>query len=124
MAKKKRKIETYTVTCDEYLVEREDGEMFAPHEGETITFKVGYPWEAIKIRDGMTNRDFYLLLHRLQLRQIVSWTWTDEDGVPYPQPKETGYDAALWGLPDNDGAFILQCIQLQAALPNPPAEAV
>lgn len=90
------------VDSNSYEVEI-DGEIYHPHEGETVTFRSKGSVEAMMLMSDIVamssddenptrifeelkeNGIFYKLIEYLA-RNITSWTWTDQEGVPYENP--------------------------------------
>jgi len=110
--KKANKVPAVTIPSDDCIVHVgmvvedgkivEEGESYAVHQGETVTL-IPNPnvreYLALQrlsaalangVPDGDAGREAERALDDLcdlLARRIVSWTWTDEYGDPWPQPK-------------------------------------
>jgi hypothetical protein len=123
--RKKRKIQTYVIPADDFIVEAEDGTEFAPHKGETVTLRRDMSWSAFRITGELAMREYAPRAIDLLNQQIVAWTLTDpdsgdEDGnrEPYPQPGTDEFEPFLWEMDNALRWWLLGKVFDRSALPN------
>jgi len=123
--RKKRKIDTYVIQADDLMVEAEDGEQFAPYEGETVTLRRDLPWRASRLSGDRPWVEYCEDAILILKRQIVSWTLTDpdsedEDGKrePYPAPGADGFESFLWDMNADLRWWLIGKILKRNSLPN------
>jgi len=97
MTKKKRTkyVATFVHPCDGFMITDDEGTEIYPHAGETVTFRRDMPWEMMSINPDMTNLEYCTTIINILLRQIKDWTWTDDDEILYPKPKDDPKGFAL-----------------------------
>lgn len=116
--KKARKVPLRVVRGDSYATVI-DGETYHPFEGETVSFKRGFPYQAaqdsLKLarletmlqRDELDAAGYDMMdtLTQALLNQLAdsihSWTFTDEEGERFPAPtrefvRQLDYDLVIW----------------------------
>ena len=114
--KRKRKIQTYVVNASDFTVEAEDGEQFAPYEGEVV-LRRDYPWRSTRLSPEMLWFDYCAEVIRILKRQIVDWTLT-EDGEPLPKPGSDEFNDLLWDMDDDFRNWLQAKIADRSVLPN------
>ena len=92
MTKKKIKrtkyVPTFVHPCDDFTITDPDGVEYHPHAGEVVRFRADAPFEMFTFDMGMTNAEYVEWMCNILLRQILDWTWTDNDEVEYAQPSD------------------------------------
>lgn len=118
----KRQIATNVFLGDDYLVEDENGEQFAPHEGETIRLRRKLPMRLFRIYGELIGGDGERALIAFNeavpmlAPLVVEWTWTDDDGLPYPDPAVD--PDALWDLDLSEIVWIIEKLMEQTEAPK------
>lgn len=98
--KTKPPVKLRRVVADDLAIEM-DSETYYPHAGESVVFK------------GRATVGLYVMIAQLGsspeglsllAEQIDSWTWTDDEGKPYPEPTLD----ALLRLPTEELGWLIQ----------------
>jgi len=104
------------------MVEAEDGEQFAPYEGETVTLRRDLPWRASRLTKDRKWVEYIDDAVQLLKRQVVTWTLTDPDSegerVPYPLPGTDEFEPFLWDMDADLRWWLISKILLRNSLPN------
>ena len=79
--KRTKFVRTFVHPCDDFTITDDEGNVYYPHLGETVTFRCDLPWEMINADEGQNGIESFMLLLNVLLRQIRDWTWTDDDNV-------------------------------------------
>lgn len=92
---KPSKVPNRTVPSDG-LVITVDGAEYRPHQGETVTFRgrqsVGDALLAFRLQSIGEESDLSKIAEMMEsiidalFHRIAGWTWTNDDGEPYPSP--------------------------------------
>lgn len=123
------KVPPRTISSDD-LVVTVDGVEYRPHEGESITVRGQASWQLLADTTqmfGLYKRigDLDPTEQRLAAessdrlfaelaRLIISWTWTDDDGEPMPDPSPE----VLRSCTLDEFQWLLAAVQPQAAEKN------
>jgi hypothetical protein len=112
-----------------------DGEVYRPHEGESVWFLPGMPsdiWETLyamarladelKAVDGEPDEiektlglmeGHFRTACRILARQLVRWDWTDMASEPLPQPR--GHPETIKQLDDDEVHWLIRALRGQTA---------
>jgi len=139
MATRPKRFATHTVVADDLLVTDDDGEEFAPRQGEWVKLRKKFPMRLLRVGAQLSRlyaggeddidmeevEDAFDQLIGLLAPLIVDWNWTNhkedgsEDGklpiltLPRQEPD------ILWDLDEGELMWILDKISDQVASPNP-----
>ena len=139
MATKPKRFATHTVIADDLLVTDDDGEEFAPREGEWVKLRKKFPMRLLRVgaqlsrlyTEGEDDVDMeeveeaFDRLIGLLAPLVVDWSWTNhkedegEDGKPPILPVPRHEPDVLWDLDEDELMWILDKISDQVAAPNP-----
>lgn len=122
----KRKIKSQ-VACtthagDDYFIEDENGEEFAPHAGEMIRLRRKVPMMLFRIYGELISGDGERALVAFNdaipmLAPLVAgWTWTDDNGDPMPNPEDD--PDVLWRLDLGEITWIIEKLMEQTNAPK------
>lgn len=113
--KKTKYVPTFKHLCDDFVIKDPEGNEYYPHADEWVVFRTDLPWGLVR---PVPDDQFAQNLLDVLIRQIRDWNWTDEDGNPYPKPKEdpTGFAWALIDLSGNERLYLRDHCWEQAKL--------
>lgn len=134
MAKKKSKyVPTVQVASDDLVVLDDEGQEHRPHEGEWVRFRRSVPLRVMRMVARFGELDEADLeeqtaeygaaaeeLIAVLARQIVDWSWTDEESVPLPRPRteRAAFVEALWDLENYELRWLQEHLGDGAKVPN------
>jgi len=107
--KRTKFVPSLIVKSDDLVIQDDEGTEYHPHAGEWVRFRRSVSLRSVQIAQlaqGASEQDvasYAALIEALidvLRRQILDWTWTDNDEQPMPKPGADGFDDALWDLQD------------------------
>ena len=134
MGKKKSKyVPTIQVASDDLVVLDDEDQEHRPHEGEWVRFRQSVPLRVMRMvarfgeldgadvdeqtaEYGAAAEELIAVL----ARQIVDWSWTDEEGEALPRPRadRAGFVETLWDLENYELRWLQEHLGDGAKVPN------
>jgi hypothetical protein len=129
--KRKRKfVPTVRVPSDDLTITDEAGDEYAPHAGEWVKFRRGISIASMRVvasageigEDADPAETIEILSDVLGIlaRQIVDWSWTDDDWNELPKPRDReAFASCLENLETYEINWLVSHLADGAKVPNP-----
>ena len=102
-------VPSLVVKSDDLVVQDDEGTEYHPHAGEWVRLRRSVSLRSVRVaqlaqetsaEDVTSYAALIEALIGILKRQIIAWSWTDENSEPMPKPGTPEFVEALWDLAD------------------------